>query len=160
MSRISCKFTERVKLAVNLEKEPIWLWIWRKRQNSYQFGDEANFPLTSGIFQVAGRLLGKCLNFRKIGFISKFTAILALSKLIDNLTLSPNLQIIQIFFWIFSWFGFFSECTIRCLVCSAESEAWNVECAVGSMQCSRAPERWEWWECVPSQFEILAATFG
>ena len=25
---------------------------------------------------------------------------------------------------------------------------------------SRAPERWERWECVPSQFEILAATFG
>ena len=24
----------------------------------------------------------------------------------------------------------------------------------------RAPERWERWECVPSQFEILAATFG
>jgi hypothetical protein len=24
----------------------------------------------------------------------------------------------------------------------------------------RAPERWEWWERVPSQFEILAATFG
>ena len=25
---------------------------------------------------------------------------------------------------------------------------------------TRAPERWERWECVPSQFEILAATFG
>ena len=25
---------------------------------------------------------------------------------------------------------------------------------------ARAPERWERWECVPSQFEILAATFG
>ena len=24
----------------------------------------------------------------------------------------------------------------------------------------RAPERWERWECVPSQFRILAATFG
>ena len=24
----------------------------------------------------------------------------------------------------------------------------------------RAPERWEQWECVPSQFEIWAATFG
>ena len=24
----------------------------------------------------------------------------------------------------------------------------------------RAPERWERWERVPSQFEILAATFG
>ena len=25
---------------------------------------------------------------------------------------------------------------------------------------TRAPERWERWDCVPSQFEILAATFG
>ena len=25
---------------------------------------------------------------------------------------------------------------------------------------TRAAERWIWWDCVPSQFEILAATFG
>ena len=29
-----------------------------------------------------------------------------------------------------------------------------------TMVPGRAPERWERWECVPSQFVILAATFG
>ena len=63
-----------------------------------------------------GRPLGKCLNCRKNGFISKFTANLAFFKLTENLALSPNLQLIWLFLCILSQFGSFSECTIKCLL--------------------------------------------
>ena len=57
-------------MAVNLEKEPNYLSI----------RDEANFvKKKSSIFQLVGRLFGKYLKFREIGFISKFTANLAFS---------------------------------------------------------------------------------
>ena len=118
-SQIGCKFRERVELAVNSEKGQNWLSIWRKIQISYQFGDEANFLKKSGIFQVVGRLRGKCLNFRIIGFISKFTTNLAFSKLTDNFALSLYFQQIWLFLWIYSQFGSFSsfsKYTIKCIL--------------------------------------------
>ena len=74
------------------------------------------FLKKSGIFQVVGRLLGKCLKFRKIGFISKFTTNLAFSKLTEKLALSPNLQLVWLFLRIYSQLGSFSKCTIKCLL--------------------------------------------
>ena len=50
--------------------------------------------------------------------------------------------------------------SVESVLASVSIESVLASYSIEPVLASRAPERWELWKRVPSQFDILAATFG